>query len=541
MARNDKGYLGNPFLKQIGEQIEFTQEQAIEYAKCMKDPIYFLETYGKIIALGKGTVPFKLFPYQKRIILAIRDNRKIIGRIGRQMGKSTVVAGYFAWFVMFGGNNTNSAILANKLAVAKEIFSRVQFIIENCPKWLQQGVKEWNKTSLVLENGSKVFCSATSPSAIRGFSVDNIFCDEFAHLRPNLADEFIASVFPTLSSSDTTKLIIVSTPKGMNHFYKIHTEAKAGINGFYAVDAHWSENPGRDEKWLEGQLAELGELKFKQEVLCDFLGSSSTLISGDKLQSLAKAVPTPLLKNNTLLQYAKPEEKHSYVMCVDTARGKGLDYSTFQIIDITSLPYKIVCTYRDNSISTMVYPEVIMKMANIYNDAFVLIETNDLGQQVADILFYDLEYENVYMSTSDDIKEGGSKASPGCRTTKRSKSIGCDALKDLIENDQLIINDGETINEFTTFVRVGTTYKAEEGKHDDLVMCLVMFAYLTRQPVFKDLFDFSLREQLFSAQLAAIDEQMLPLGFFDRGDVIQEPTTHRPGGWQENTTDVFNF
>ena len=541
MARSDKGYLGNPFLKQIGEKIEFTQEQALEYAKCMKDPIYFLETYGKIIALGKGTVPFKLFPYQKRIILAIRDNRKIIGRIGRQMGKSTVVAGYFAWFVMFGGNNTNSAILANKLAVAKEIFSRVQFIIENCPKWLQQGVKEWNKTSLILENGSKVFCSATSPSAIRGFSVDNIFCDEFAHLRPNLADEFIASVFPTLSSSDTTKLIIVSTPKGMNHFYKIHTEAKACINGFHAVDAHWSENPGRDQKWLDGQLAELGDLKFRQEVLCDFLGSSSTLISGDKLQSLAKSNPTPLLKNNTLLQYQPPQEKHSYVMCVDTARGKGLDYSTFHIIDISTLPYKIVCTFRDNNISTMVYPEVIMKMANIYNDAFVLIETNDLGQQVADILFYDLEYENVYMSTSDDISEGGAKAAPGCRTTKRTKSIGCDALKDLVENDQLEINDAETIAEFTTFVRVGTTYKAEEGKHDDLVMCLVMFAYLTRQPVFKDLFDFSLREQLFSSQLAALDEQMLPLGYFDRGDVVQEPTTHRAGAWQENTTDVFNF
>lgn len=261
------GYKNNPLLKQVGEQISFTQEQVTEYIKCSKDPIYFLETYGKIVALGKGVVPFKLFPYQKRIIKAITENRKVIGKIGRQQGKSTVVAGYYAWFCLFT-ENTTSAILANKLAVAKEIFSRVQFIIENCPKWLQQGVTEWNKTSLKLENGSRVFCSATSPSAVRGFSVDNIFCDEFAHLSGNLADEFIASVFPTLSSSTTSKLIIVSTPKGMNHYWKLWDEAEKKMNGFTTVSAEWHENPNRDEAWLKGQLEELGELKYNQEVLC---------------------------------------------------------------------------------------------------------------------------------------------------------------------------------------------------------------------------------------------------------------------------------
>lgn len=540
MQFNKKGYLGNPNLKQIGEQIEFTQEQILEYAKCAKDPIYFLENYAKIVVIGKGAVPFKPFSYQKRIVKAIRENRKVVCRLGRQLGKSTVVAGYFAWFVMFGGKDTNSAILANKLAVAKEIFSRVQFIIENCPKWLQQGVKEWNKTSLVLENGSRVFCSATSPSAVRGFSLDNIFCDEFGHLNSNLAEEFIASVFPTLSSSKTSKLIIVSTPKGMNHFYNIYTEAVNGTNGFVAVDAHWSENPGRDEKWLADQLAELGELKFRQEVLCDFLGSSATLISGDKLGAFVKKQPTLLLPNNTLKQYAEPVKNHSYVMLVDTARGKGLDYSAFHIINISTLPYQIACSYRDNNISTLVFPEVIYRIGEMYNKAFVLIETNDLGQQVADILFYDLEYENVYMSSQDNIKEGGdSKYSPGLRTTKKTKAVGCDMLKNLIENDKLEVNDAETISEFTTFIRVGSTYKAEEGKHDDLVMCLVMFAYLTTQPVFKDLFDFSLREQFFASQLLEIENQMLPLGFVDRGEPVVEVGQYTGNGWVVGNDDDF--
>ena len=230
------------------------------------------------------------------------------------------------------------------------------------------------------------------------------------------------------------------------------------------------------------------------------------------------------------------------MMCVDTSRGKGLDYSTFQIIDITQLPYKLVCTYRDNNISTLVFPEVIYRMGELYNDAFVLIETNDLGQQVADILFYDLEYENVYMSSSEDIKEGGGRGSaPGLRTTKKTKAVGCDMLKSLIENDQLIVNDAETISEFTTFIRVGTSYKAEEGKHDDLVMPLVMFAYLTTQPVFKDLFDFSLRERFFAAQLQEIEDQMLPIGYVDRGiDSVPEPA-YSGRGWVEGQDDTFQF
>lgn len=672
------GYLGNPNLKQLGETIQFTEHQIIEYTKCSSDPVYFLETYGKIVSLDDGIVPFKLFNYQKKIIEGMQNNKKVLAKLFRQAGKSQTVAGFIAWYCLFNSNK-NSVILANKMATAKEIFSRVQFIVENCPKWLQQGVKEWNKTSFMLENGSKVSCAATSPSAVRGQSISLLALDEFGFLRPNLAEEFIASVFPTISSAESSKLVIVSTPNGMNHYYKMWTEAKQGINGFVAIESHWTEHPKRTQKWADEQRSILGDVKYSQEIECiggesivtikdttgyiqeipieslyysldekmnvyyeiltpsgfqsfdsvirkinkvltirtnnrimrtsfehqilvngklkkskfvrvgdklsesenvvsitdsntydylydpvnvgngslyiangfihhncSFIGSSHTLIAGEKLHSLPYLTPTYLLPNSpTLIQYFKPEPNHSYVMTVDTSRGKGLDYSTFHVIDITTLPYQVACTFRDNNISTLVYPEVLYKIGSMYNNAFILIESNDLGQQVADILFYDLEYENVYMSIGTDIKEGGgSKMSPGLRTTKKTKTIGCDMLKSLIENDQLSVNDSETISELTTFTRQGNTYKADDGKHDDLCMSLVLFAYLTTQPVFKELFDYDLRERFFQNQLADLDEQMLPLGYYNNGmDDIQDvvPRYRGVNSWVEGNDDTFNF
>ena len=546
IQNRNKGYLGNPNLKQIGEQITWTQEMIDEYAKCSIDPIYFLESYAKIVAIGKGTVSFKLFSYQKRLITAIQNGTKIVAKIPRQMGKSQCVAGYFAWFVLFGGENTKSAILANKMVVAKEIFSRVQFILENLPKWLQQGIKEWNKTSLVLENGSSVFCAATSPSAVRGFSLDNIFCDEFAHLSANLADEFIASVFPTLSSSEKSKIIIVSTPKGLNHYAKLFMEAEQGINGFTSISAEWHENPNRDEKWLAGQLAELGELKFKQEVLCSLIGSGATLVDGAKVASLPIKRGIELFPGYTEYEPPKKDSHNrptgNYVITVDTSRGSDLDYSAFLVIDINQMPYKVVAKYADNSISPLMYPEVIFKVGTRYNNAFVLIETNDLGQQVADILFYDLEYENVYMSHKEKIKEGGGdKKSPGIRTTKRTKAIGCSQLKTLIESDHLEVNDMDTISELSTFIRKGTSYAADDGKHDDLTMCLVLFAFLTQEAVFKELFDFSLRQEFVKKQIQEFDDYITPIGFVDRGDeIIPESSFSYPSqGWIENNTDEF--
>ena len=537
-----KLFRGNKNLKRVGEKIEFDQNAALEWAKCSVDPVYFLETYGKIVSLDDGIVPFKLYNYQKKIIRAIKDNRLVLTKMFRQSGKSTTVAGFIAWYCLFNKNKV-SMIMANKQRTAQEIFSRVQFIVSNCPKWLQQGVVEWNKTSFILENGSKVSCAATSADAVRGSSINLLLLDEFAFLKPNLADEFIASVFPTISSSKKSKMVIVSTPKGMNHYWKLWTEAQNGKNGFTTIETSWKEHPNRDQKWADEQLAILGPVKFSQEVECSFVGSSTTLIEGSKLQSLPVANPIErlLYNSDTLLQYTKPVKQHSYVMTVDVSRGADLDYSTFTIIDISTMPYEVVCVFRDNTISTQVYPELIYKMASVYNNAFVLIESNDLGQQVADTLFYDLEYENVYMSKLDKIKEGGDgNSKPGVRTTKKTKAIGCDAIKNIIENDKLLINDAEIISELTTFIRVGASYKADHGKHDDLAMCLVMFGYLTSQPVFQDLFDFSLREKFLERQIKDLDDQMLPIGFYDRGEVSSSGQDFGFGHWEENTDESWD-
>lgn len=527
MAELKFHFMGNSNLRPAGRSIELSEDQLKEYKKCRKDPVYFIENYVKVVSLDKGVVPMKLYPYQKRLIKAFHNNRFVLSKLFRQAGKSSVTAAYVLWYVNFNANKS-AAILANKAAIAREIFSRVQFMFEELPVWLKKGVKEWNKTSFTLENDTTCFCAASSPSSIRGKSISLLVLDEFAFLSQNLADEFIASVFPTISSGETTKMIIVSTPHGMNHFYKMWSEAEQGINGFVAVPGDWKEHPDRTQKWADDMRAKLGEVKYNQEILCTFIGSSNSLIPGSKLSTLTFKQATLLMKG--LSQYHIPAEGRNYVMLVDVSRGTDQDYSAFIVIDITEMPYKVACVYRDNQISTLAFPELIYNVANKYNTAFILVETNDLGQQVADTLFYDLEYENVYMSSRDDIREGGGKTySPGCRTTKKTKQIGCNIIKNVIENDQLEINDADIIEEMSVFVRVGTSYKAEEGKHDDLMMCLVMFGYLTSTPAFQDLFDFSLRKKLVQDQITKMEEQMLPIGFFSKDDDVDDIIVDKRG------------
>ena len=504
-------YLNNPNLKAAGVQIEFTDDNIVEYAKCVKSPVYFIENYCKVVSLDKGIVSMKLYGYQKKIINAIHKNRNVCVKLFRQAGKSTVVAAYIAWFCTFATKPEYVAILGNKAATAREIFSRVQFIIEELPKWLQQGVKEWNKTSFELENKVKCFAAASSPSSIRGKSISFLMLDEYGFLSPTLAEEFIASVFPTISSAKGSKMVIVSTPKGQNHFWKLWVEAEQGLNGFVPIQGHWSEHPDRDNEWAQQMRVQLGEVRYFQEIEAEFLGSSATLFNAQSLQKLP--ILKPITETKTLKVYEHPQKDRSYVSCVDVARGGGGDYSVITVFDITEMPYKIVAVFRDNMVNTLVFPEMVMKLSTTFNNAFCLIETNDLGQQVADILYYDLEYENVYMSSRDNIAEGGKSYSPGIRTTKKTKAVGCDTLKGLVENDQLTINDIDAIYEASNFVRVGTSYKAEEGKTDDIMMTLVIFAYLTTMPVFQDLFDYDLRKRVFANQLAELEDSFLPVGF----------------------------
>lgn len=510
-------YNGNPLLKAAGVQIEWEAGNISEYLKCKDDPLYFIERYVKIVTLDNGVQYMKLFDYQKDIVLSLWKNRKTVAVICRQAGKTTVVAAFVCWYILFNDHKT-TAILANKAATAREILGRVQFAYELLPQWLQQGVVEWNKGSFLLENGSRVLASSTSSSAIRGFSVSMLLLDEFAFVPNNVADEFFASVYPTISSGKESKIAIISTPNGMNHFYKLVIEAESETNGFNLTKAIWSDVPGRDQKWADDQKAVLGEGKFAQEMCCEFQGASDTLISGTKLKSIP--VVKPIAVSSSMRIYEEPKKGHSYVMTVDTSRGTGGDYSAFIVFDVTVLPYKIVCIYADNHISPMLYPGLIHNIAIKYNTANVLIETNDIGEAVANQLYYELEYEETMMTTDGIISSFGGRV-PGLKTTKRTKSIGCATLKTLVENDQIEINDYDVLYELSNFVAKGSSYEADNG-HDDLVMCMVIFSYLTTQSAMDDISSHSAKARILELRQRQAEDDMIPTGFFSDGLPVDE-------------------
>ncbi|UTS51988.1 terminase large subunit [Synechococcus phage BUCT-ZZ01] len=518
-------YMGNPQLKAARVSMGFSIEQAKEHFRCSQDPVYFLENYGKVVSLDLGVVPFKLFPYQKRIIRAIHENPNIIGKLFRQAGKSTVIAGYITWYVIFNRNKT-AAILANKAAIAKEIFSRVQFFIENLPFWLQQGIVEWNKTSLVLENESRCFCAASSPSAIRGMSINLLLCDEFAHLSPNLAEEFTASVFPTISSAKTSKLILISTPNGLNHYHKMWKDAVKGTNGFIPVEGIWQEHPLRDQAWADRMRQQLGEVKFRQEIECSFEGSSYTLIEGRFLSTLPTSDPIDTYDKVKIYEKPvnfekNPAADHMYVITVDTSRGQHMDYSAFVVFDISKMPYRVVATFKDNTIPSTEYAPLIHRMARAYNDAYVLVEINDIGGEVANNLWFDYEYENVYFTQKDKLTEA--RGYPGVRTTKKVKAIGCSTLKDLVEKHQLDVVSADIIHELSMFVQKRTSYEAEDkAVNDDLTACMWLFAWLSKQPIFEELTNNDTRKILAERRERSIAETMMPLGFYNNGSQFIE-------------------
>ena len=530
-------YLGNPNLKKANVETEFTQEQINEWVKCANDPEYFIENYVKIVNVDEGFVPFVPYEFQKDIINKVQDNRFVICKMPRQSGKTTTIAALLLHAVLFN-EEYSVAILAHKLAQAREILSRIQRAYEALPKWLQQGVVEWNKGNIELENGSKILSSATSSSAIRGGSFNLIYLDEFAFIPGNLQDEFFASVYPTISSGKTTKVLITSTPNGLNMFYKLWTDSEKGRNSYKRVDVHWSDIPGRDEKWKNEQIANTSEDQFRVEFECEFIGSSNTLIPGSKLRSLTfeKAKYT---KDGTSI-YEDPKENEAYALIVDTSRGTGADYSAFTIIDVSELPYRVVCKYRSKTISPMLYPQVIKAAGDMYNQAYVLVEINDVGQQVADILYHDLEYENL-MTVAQMGRAGqqigagfGKNVTLGVKTSKYVKRIGCQTLKDLIVSDQLIVNDFDILSELNTFVSKAQSYEAEAGSHDDLVMCLVLFGWMTSQKYFKELTDMDFRKKLEEFNKEMIDEELTPFGFIDDGYNVEERT------FKDNTGQVWS-
>ena len=526
--QNYDHYLGNPLLKKSNVPVEWTKNQILEYQKCMENPTYFIKNYIKIVSLDEGLVPFKMYDFQEDIIDTIHNDRFTICKMPRQSGKSTTMVSYILHYVLFNPN-MNVAILANKAATARDILGRLQLAYENLPKWLQQGVVSWNKGSVDLENGSRVVASSTSSSAVRGGSYNMIFLDEFAFVPTNVAEDFFSSVYPTISSGKSTKVIIVSTPNGMNLFYKLWVDAENKRNSYNIIDVHWSQVPGRDEKWRTETIANTSEEQFRREFDCEFLGSANTLIAPAKIKSMA--FHNPIQSNAGLDMYEKPNDGGTYVVVADVARGTNNDYSAFIVFDVTTVPYKIVAKYRNNEIKPLLFPNIIYDVSKAYNEAYILVEVNDIGEQVATALQFDLEYDNLIMASmrgrAGQVVGGGfsgGKAQLGVRTTKAVKRLGCSNLKQIVETDKLIINDYDLINEFSTFILKGQSFEAEEGHTDDLAMCCVLFSWLVEQTYFKELTDDDIRARMFLEQQHQLEQDMAPFGFVDDGLGHDGPT-----------------
>jgi len=527
MIDSKDSYRDNPLLKKAGVQIKYSQEQVEEFLKCAKDPVYFAQHYIKIVNVDRGLMPFEMWPFQKEMIKLFHDNRFVITKCPRQVGKTTTSVAYLLWLTLFS-DSQNIAVLANKGSLARDILAKYQLAYENLPMWLQQGIITWNKGNVELENGSKIMAASTSSSAVRGGSFNCVFLDEFAFVPANIAEEFFNSVYPVISSGKSTKIIIVSTPNGMNMFYKLWMDAIGNKNGYKPFEIHWSMVPGRDEAWKYETIRNTSEEQFRQEFECEFLGSTNTLISGQKLQQLV--YQDPVYQHDKVKIYHQPvketdgdnKKDHLYAITVDVSEGKNMDCSAFSVFDISEMPYKQVATYHSSSISPVLFPTVIYNAARMYNNAYVLVEINNTPQ-VADTLHSELEYENLWKiftgnKQPQQLSSGFARGvQMGLKMSPQVKRIGCSNLKMLIEGDKLIINDFDTVSELTTFVAQKNTFMAEEGANDDLVMTLVIFSWITTQKYFKEIVSHDIRKQLQLEQMNQVDDETLPAPIIEDG------------------------
>lgn len=666
MAQSEEHYLGNPLLKKANTAVELSQEQLIEMAKCIDDPIYFAKNYIKIVTLDDGLVNFEPYPFQEEMLTNFHRKRFNVCKLPRQplwietpipttkgwkslgiveigdyvfdpdgnpvlvvdktqvfrntpcykitfscgeeiiadedhlwlingttirtsdaynqfvkgiqlsikeakapefyiksycsdhiieniepvdsvpvvcitvesdehlflcgrnfipthnSGKSTTTVAFLVHHIVFN-EHTSIAILANKASTAKDILARLQTAYENLPKWMQQGVKSWNKTSMELENGSKVIAASTSASSVRGGTYSLLMLDEYAFVPQQVAENFMRSVYPTITSGRDSKVIVVSTPAGLNHYYKLWMDAKDGKNDYHPFEIHWSDVPGRDAEWRDTQIKNIGQKAFDQEFNTDFLGSSETLISGSKL---ANIVTTDAIKRlNDLDLYSEPKDEHVYVTIVDTARGVGKDYSAFVVMDVTNLPYKVVAKYRSNDIKPEMYSYVVKDVASKFNTSYILCEVNDIGNQIARDLVEDGYSNMLFCSTrarsGQYIGQNFSgKYELGVKMQKNIKKLGALNLKTLIEEDKLEVNDYDIFAELTTFIQKGPSFEAEAGKNDDLVVCLLLFAWLTTNQYFKDITSIDLRQKMITEKKEKQEEEILPFGFVDRDSSV---------------------
>ncbi len=529
MLNQKNTYLGNPNVKKDGVNEQWTPHLIQEYKRCMVDPIYFVENYCKVISLDDGIVNFKLYPYQRRMFEQFQENRFNIVLACRQSGKSISACAYLLWYALFNPEKT-VAILANKGQTAGEMLGRITLMLENIPFFIQPGSKAVNKRSLEFSNNSRIVASATSGNSIRGMSVNLLYLDEFAFVER--ASEFYTSTYPVVSAGKDTKVIVTSTANGIgNQFHKLWEGSVQGINEFKGFRVDWWDVPGRDAKWKEQTISNTSQLQFDQEFGNTFFGTGDTLVNADTLLGLRAKPPVRTMEGGALKVYEEPIEKHDYVMTVDVSKGRGQDYSTFTLIDISTRPFKQVAVYRNNTISPLLFPNIIYKFAKPYNNAYVVVESNDQGTVVCNGLYHDLEYENVHVESS--VKANAI----GIEINRKTKRLGCSAIKDLLEEKRLTINDEQTILEISTFEAKGQSYEATEGNHDDLMMNLVLFGYFVSTQYFSDFTDINLKQMMFEQKMKEIENDVVPFGFIDDGEeaIVKIENEEDPWRIQEDT------
>lgn len=491
-------YLGHLKLRKTGTKIEVSDNEMEEFVKCFNDPIYFLKTYCEIVSLDHGVVKFRPHAYQKKMLRLMHENRFSIILAARQMGKSVCIAGYLLWCAIFA-KDQNIAILANKEAQAMDTLERLQMMYEGLPWFLQPGVSLWNSKRIKLGNGSKVFISSTRGSAARGKSITHIALDEFAFV--DHAEKFYGSVYPTISSGKKTKMIVSSTPNGMNMFYRMWQDAIDGKSEFKPFKATWDVHPDRDEKWKKTQIANMestspgaGARQFRQEFDCVFEGSSDTLLSSECLKMLKHVVPLTQDKNSRI--YEQPIKEHIYIVTVDVSEGVEKDSSVISVFDATAIPYRHVAVWQNNTTTPIKLAPVVVQIAKRYKEAFVVVENNSIGNTTATSIWYDYDYDNCLRTVDNrqntEVRAAGDSII-GVKMTEKVKLRGCSVMKDLIESGLLEVKDRNTIEELQSFTKTGRSWKAESGKHDDLVMTLVSFAWFTSQAYFADMVNIDTR------------------------------------------------
>lgn len=514
-------YNAFPNLKRANIKIKWTKEMVQEWKKCRDDIVYFAETYCAITHIDYGTIKVQLRDYQRDMLEIMHKKRMTVCNLSRQLGKTTVVAIFLAHFVCFNKDKA-VGILAHKGSMSAEVLDRTKQAIELLPDFLQPGISEWNKGNITLDNGSTIGAYASSPDAVRGNSFAMIYIDECAFI-PNFVDAWLA-IQPVISSGRRSKIIITTTPNGLNHFYDIWTAAIEKKSGFEPYTAIWNSVKERlynDEdifddgwQWSKQTISASTLEQFNQEHGAQFQGTSGTLISGMKLAIMNWIEVMP--ENGYFYRYKKPDPERKYIASLDCSEGRGQDYHALHIIDVTDEKWEQVAVLHSNEISHMILPDIVYKYLMEYNEAPVYIELNSTGVSVAKSLYMDLEYENVICDSMVDL---------GMKQTRRTKPVGCSTLKDLIEKDKLKINHKPTILEFRTFSQNKLSWAAEDGFHDDLVMSLVIFAWLTTQQKFADYVDkedLRLASEVFGRELEDMNDDYAPVVFVDSGDLSAE-------------------